>query len=269
MSAEAPRASARQPASSGRYVSWAVGLLLLLAYLPALAGTDVLDAWSREDGPVESLGALAFLAAAIVFAAVYRLSRRGPQPWWTARVIAGHPGYLALCVVMFVVCMEEISSGQRILGIRTPEAIARVNRQRQLNLHNLDWFHGHDRNHQRKSAMELTHNMDRLFSGFNVLLGVLVPLAYRREKWRGALDRLGAPILPLATGLLFVGSYVLSKFLERFAPRHGIVEIKECNAALIWLGLALLALLAAREQAASATVAAANAAAQPALSSAS
>ena len=269
MSAEAPRASARQPASSGRYVSWAVGLLLLLAYLPALAGTDVLNAWSREDGPVESLGALAFLAAAIVFAAVYRLSRRGPQPWWTARVIAGHPGYLALCVVMFVVCMEEISWGQRILGIRTPEAIARVNRQRQLNLHNLDWFHGHDRNHQRKSAMELTHNMDRLFSGFNVLLGVLVPLAYRREKWRGALDRLGAPILPLATGLLFVGSYVPQQVpgALRAAARDRRDQGVQRRAHLAGPGSARAA--GGARVGGPATVAAASAAAHPALSSAS
>ena len=51
--------------------------------------------------------------------------------------------------------------------------------------------------------MALTHNMDRLFSGFNVLLGVVVPLACRREKWRDALDRLGAdtPTLLASLGL--------------------------------------------------------------------
>jgi hypothetical protein len=248
MSAEARGASARWPASTGRYLSWAIAVLSILAYLPALAGPDVYRAWTREDGPVESAGAIAFLAASLLFGAVYRISRRGPQEWWTRRFVAGHPGYLALCAVMLLVCMEEISWGQRLLDFKTPDAIARVNRQRETNIHNLEWFHGHDRSHQRKGSLELTHNMDRLFSAFNVALGILVPLACRRERWRRVVDRAGAPILALGVGLLFMGNYALSKILERFAPRHGIVEIKECNAALIWLALGILALLAALER---------------------
>src|SRR5262245_1925751 len=38
-------------------------LVLVLTYVPALAGRDVLLAWGHEDGPVESLGAAAFLVA--------------------------------------------------------------------------------------------------------------------------------------------------------------------------------------------------------------
>ena len=246
MGTEVPRASAGRPGSAGRYVFWALVLLLLLAYLPVLGGRVLQRAWTREDGPVESAGALAFFAASCAFGAVYRASRRGGRTFWTARLFKGHPGYLALCAALFVVGMEEISWGQRVLGLKTPDAIARVNRQRELNLHNLEWFHGHDRNHQRKSALELTHNMDRLFAAFNIAVGVLLPLGWRLPPWRPWLERVGAPVLTLAVGLLFLANYAASKFLERLAPRHAVVEIKECNAALVWLGLGVLAWLACR-----------------------
>ncbi len=42
--------------------------------------------------------------------------------------------WLLLC---FVACGEEVSWGQRILGIETPEYIAKHNKQGEFNLHNL------------------------------------------------------------------------------------------------------------------------------------
>jgi hypothetical protein len=227
-------------------VFWTLVVFSALMYAPVLAGPAALHAWAHEDGPVESIGALAFLAGSFAFGAVYRRSRRGGREWWTRRLFRGHPGHLALCAILFLACMEEISWGQRLLGLETPEAIARVNRQREINIHNLSWFHGLDQEHHRKGNLELSHNLDRLFSAFNVTLGVLLPLLYRRERVRALLDRLGAPALALGVGTLFLGNYAVSKVLERFAPRHGIVEIKECNAALIWLGLGVVAWLASR-----------------------
>ncbi|HET9314084.1 MAG TPA: hypothetical protein VFQ51_00785 [Vicinamibacteria bacterium] len=222
-------------------------LVLVLAYVPALAGREVLRAWGHEDGPVESLGAAAFLAASVVFGAAWWRSRRSGREWWTRRLLRGHPGYFALCAILFVACMEEISWGQRVLGFKTPDAIARVNRQGEINIHNLAFFHGLDRDHHRKTSLELSHNLDRLFSAFNIVLGVVLPLAARQEKWRGGVDRLGVPLLSLGVGVLFLANYGVSKVLERFASAHAVVEIKECNAALIWLALGVVAFLAVRE----------------------
>jgi hypothetical protein len=46
--------------------------------------------------------------------------------------------YMAAALAIFVVSMEEISWGQRILGIDSPEYFLSHNRQKELNLHNLD-----------------------------------------------------------------------------------------------------------------------------------
>lgn len=235
--------------SKRRVVEWmaaAMLIVLALAYLPSLAATDRVRRWTREDGPYESIGAWAFLLASIVFAEVYRRTRTGAgaQKYWTRRWLRGHPGLLLLAGVMLLACLEEISWGQRLFGIKTPEAIARVNHQKETNLHNLEFFHGHGADHKRKSAWELTHNLDRLFSVFNLVLGVAVPLAYRRARFRDPLDRVAAPVLHLEVGALFLLNYAASRVLERFAIPHAVVEIKECNAALVWLTLGLAALLA-------------------------
>lgn len=233
--------------SSRRKVEWlaaAVLAALSLAYLPTLGALDTVRRLTREDGPYESIGAGAFLLAAVAFGAVYWRTRRGPQAgaYWTRRFVAGHPGVLALAAVMLLACLEEISWGQRILHVKTPDAIARVNRQHETNLHNLEFFHGHGQDHKRKSAWELTHNLDRLFSVFNVVLGVAVPLAYRSVRFREPLRRSAVPVLSLEVGSLFVVNYLASRVLERFSIPHSVVEIKECNAALLWLtlGVAML-----------------------------
>ncbi len=50
---------------------------------------------------------------------------------------------LAFAILFLFVAMEEISWGQRIFGIETPETIAEINEQDELNIHNLhtDLFH--------------------------------------------------------------------------------------------------------------------------------
>ena len=233
---------------SRRFVHVLAGVslvVLALAYLPSLADPASVRRWTKEDGPYESVGAWLFLLAAAVFALAYRRSRRDARAraYWTRRFILGHPGLLALACVLLLACLEEISWGQRLFGIRTPDAIARVNRQRETNLHNLEFFHGHGQDHKRKSGWELTHNLDRLFTVFNMTLGVALPLAYRRARLRAPLERSALPILTLTVGALFVVNYGASKVLERLVREHAVVEIKECNAALVWLALGVAELV--------------------------
>ncbi len=46
------------------------------------------------------------------------------------------PGYILMSLVLFFIGMEEISWGQHLFGIETPGAIAHVNAQTEINLHN-------------------------------------------------------------------------------------------------------------------------------------
>jgi len=87
----------------------------------------------REDGIVEWA---TFLCAALAaWGAAFVAHRR-----WSA----GRQGQMILfalvAMTMALIAGEEISWGQRILGIETPEALRNVNRKSEINLHNIGDF---------------------------------------------------------------------------------------------------------------------------------
>ena len=77
-----------------------------------------------------------------------------------------------LGIVFFVGLGEEISWGQRILNIETPEAIKEINAQGELTIHNLEWFGG-------ESFWAKFLSIDRLFSLFWFSFCFIVPIPYR------------------------------------------------------------------------------------------
>lgn len=83
-----------------------------------------------EDGPVETLSFLLLLTAVgLFFITAVKLGRSRRS----GRVAA--TGAVLLALVLFLVAMEEISWGQRYLGIETPPSFA-INDQGETNLHN-------------------------------------------------------------------------------------------------------------------------------------
>ena len=72
----------------------------------------------REDGPVECATSLAYLGAGCVAWLVARgLRRRGERALWAL--------WSLLALALVLVCLEEISWGQRLFGVQTPEVLAR------------------------------------------------------------------------------------------------------------------------------------------------
>jgi len=113
-------------------VLYAYGIALLLVDEPAF------QVLVREDGLVEWL-TVAALAAAFVCALVRRAALRRAPGSKPARTV-----WLVLAVLFVFGALEEISYGQRILGIETPgflirsgEADAFYNRQGEITIHNL------------------------------------------------------------------------------------------------------------------------------------
>jgi len=150
-----------------------------------------------EDGPVESLGALASLAAALLFATA-AIGRSGRRRFWL--VI-----WTLATIFLFG---EEISWGQRVIGIETPDWFARRNEQQELNLHNLS-----------VSGWGGLHNfIEPLFLVALFLYLAAFPLLARREgrfaRWlRGWKLPVASRRLATATfGLFFV--FVLASFLS-------------------------------------------------------
>ena len=81
----------------------------------------------REDGPVEYLTAVVFLAGGMVAAvAAYRA-----RDWQTQTAVA------LLAFALLFAGFSEISFGQRLLGLETPEALREINRQQEISIHNI------------------------------------------------------------------------------------------------------------------------------------
>lgn len=83
-----------------------------------------------EDGLFEYLTALFFLIASFFFSLAYFNARDSLGAYMNAVI-------LALAGLCFFTGMEEISWGQRILGIDTPDAMREINYQEEITLHNL------------------------------------------------------------------------------------------------------------------------------------
>ncbi|KSV76508.1 hypothetical protein N185_15240 [Sinorhizobium sp. GW3] len=113
---------------------WMLAVLMALVFVADPLGFSLL---AREDGLVEWASALLIFVASgfFAFAAVGQVrvarSGMGRRAWMAAAFAA----LLALC--FFVVGMEEISWMQRVFGIATPEGLLALNKQQELNLHNI------------------------------------------------------------------------------------------------------------------------------------
>jgi hypothetical protein len=158
-----------------------IGFVVLAVMLVAHLLIDRQGAllFAEEDGPLEMTTALLYLAAAWVNV---RLASRFRGIAWT-RV-----GLLGLAALFFLVAMEEISWGQRLLGFSTPEALDTFNVQSEFNLHNL-WS---------------TSLNNAIGLGVTFILLVVLPIGYRRSpRCRRLCDALGAPVAPVTIAWLY------------------------------------------------------------------
>ena len=119
--------------SDDQFFQWSIVIappvfcVLLLAL--ALTNEGVYDFLTREDSILEYIQVI-FFAAAMFYAGAlaYRLFSTQKLFWAMA--------YGLLAFLLFLVVGEEISWGQRLLGISTPEYIAAENSQGEINIHN-------------------------------------------------------------------------------------------------------------------------------------
>src|SRR5258705_7257466 len=157
-----------------------------------------------EDHVVEWSQFVAILAASVVFALAARRARQ-----------AGRRGLAILFILVaagaFVVAGEEISWGQRILGLETPEALKDINHQGEANIHNI-------------MSLQRVFNLGELLVG---LYGFAIPLlwASRAVRDRLRLDRIRLdPLLipPLCLGVLFLLPFAYRAFRAVLLPVSGV-----------------------------------------------
>jgi len=204
-----------------------------------------LDALTVEDGWFESLTAVLFLAASIILLVAFVRDARGNDLglFRTKRNVF----YLLLAVLFFFGFGEEISWGQRLLHLETPTAIAEHNLQGELNLHNLELFHGKTEQGVKKGGLSEWITAGRLFQvfwvGFCLAIPLLAKASRRLSEW---LKRINLPVVPLWLGGLMLATYLLSRLtalLVAPALNHGVVEVKESNEALVFALIAVFFLV--------------------------
>lgn len=131
---------------------------------------DTLEWVSQEDGIVEYATAILYLVCTVLFVQAGR--QAGFNRLWN----------WGLAALVFFVAGEEVSWGQRIIGLQTPEGLHAVNVQGEFNLHNIDGIH----QHIRMAAML-----------FVLVVCFAMPFGHRfLPQARALLERLRMPIFP-------------------------------------------------------------------------
>jgi hypothetical protein len=215
------------------------GVVLLSFSVFFLFNEQTVAALCDEDSFFESLGAVGIFAGSILLFVQFWKDRLGNDLF----LLKTTRNYflLLIALVFFVGAGEEISWGQRIFGVETPQLFQKENAQHEINLHNLRVLGAFDEHGVKKTGFSELSTMNGMFNVFWIFLCILVPLG--TKVWRRLSDfftRVNVPILPMWIGILLILTYVVSKLLEPGRSRqmqHAIVEVKECGFELL-LGVA-------------------------------
>ena len=214
-------------------------LYITLAYPVLATGNNGVAAMLPEDHYFENVGAISLFVTSILFFYGFLLARKSLDRIWVALV--KQMVYLGLALLFFFGAGEEISWGQRIFGFKTPQALAQVNKQDELNLHNL-------------TVMENSKffTADRMFDVFWFLFGVLIPaialVAPAFKRFAGKF----MPIVYWGMGFLFLYNFLWAKLakiffrtvytFDKISLVQAIQEVKESNYAVIFILVALYAI---------------------------
>lgn len=175
----------------------------------------------REDKLLESLQALSYLFGS--FACFLGLTRKRKDKMWVFWC-------LFFGCLLFLIFGEEISWGERLLGIRPPQAIADINYQKEMNFHNINGVY---------------QNLKLVIGLFFVAFCYLLPVTnLLNQKCRQLFQRLQLPIfsptsiLAITIGLLFMTIprvIVRTTGIMTIDDTFPLDEVGEFYVALSWL----------------------------------
>ncbi|MEN9564262.1 MAG: hypothetical protein RIR73_2506, partial [Chloroflexota bacterium] len=181
----------------------AVAFLVVFAYSPLFTSEAVLDAFAREDSIFETLSPIYLFVCCVLLGIAWWREKKNIASYrfhWVFRL-----SLLAFAMVFFVAAAEEVSWGQRIFGIETPNLIKDVNVQKEITLHNLILFQGED--------AILPVSFDQLSAVFSLMFGFGLPIGnWILKRFKLGVETL-MPIMPLMVGWLMPLNYALQKFL--------------------------------------------------------
>jgi hypothetical protein len=174
--------------------------------------------WIREDGLAEWLTFAVLLTMAVFSFVMSRAISRSERESPAMGV------WLFIGFLFLFGAMEEISWGQRVLGIESPEWFLKHNAQGETNFHNLVIY-----------GVKINRFV------FGTVLGILigiyllaVPLLYHlNQRFQDSTDRWGIPIAQNYQILLFIAVVILVEFHLDLAKKAG--ELRELASSYIFL----------------------------------
>ena len=183
-----------------------------------------------EDGFFEYLTAVLFFLASILFLVV-ALKKRN---LWFA----------GLFLLLFVGAGEEISWGQRLLGIETPQELKKVNVQGEITLHNLELFNRENFDKSVKTGWQKFLTINTVYRVFIMIYGVIIPVFALFSPFILSLfQRIKIPIIHAWIGIYFFLSWIAFRVMnicclgadDFFAAE----EIFECLTGWVWFFAAI------------------------------
>lgn len=218
----------------GSFLYVAIIIYIIAGFSTLIAGDQLADMLFDEDKYFENMGAIGFFVTSLVFLYGFiktlKLKSAGVYFYFRLAILFG------LFFLFFFGGGEEISWGQRIFNIQTPESLSKINTQDETNVHNIGLF-------------ENKIHFETIFDMFWVSLTLALPLVVKFNKTIGAfLDKFfSTPRIYI--GLLFLFNYLWAKVATiLFKSQYGfellpfvqaVQEVKESNYALLFVLVAI------------------------------
>lgn len=159
----------------------------------------------REDGPLENIATACVLFASLLFLLAYFVHRSSKNLF-----------FLLFSMILFVLFMEEISWGQRIWDLQTPDIFQQNNAQKEINLHNFKGIY--------RVINEIMYVcLEFYLLGIALLVVVFKPLHTLFVKLR-------VPIPSLATGfLIFINGLLFTYFFKFTLGSYNLLGMRVVN----------------------------------------
>jgi len=197
------------------WIAAIVAVLLIIPYfLLFVTGVEKQAGLFEEDGLFENASALSFLVSSLIFLLLFfKISKPGIK---FSRLKIGHYVLLIFSFLFFLFAGEEISWGQRIFNIETPELLKEINVQREINLHNIRIFDVTDTDGLHpKHGLARMITANRMFSLFWFFFCVVIPVLNRSNRlFTGWIKKTAFPVVPLWISVLFLLNFAVSKAIQ-------------------------------------------------------
>lgn len=190
------------------------GIVLASGFILFYTSKSLFDQYVQEDGMVEWLTVAGLLAGSVVcFSRFKKLFFKRSRLFLLVTFCLG--------LFLFFSSGEEISWGQRILGIKSPEYFEKNNAQHETNLHNLV-----------VSGIKINKLVFSLMLVIGLCLYlVFVPVLYRKNQAvQKIINDAGIPVPRLYQVISFLLLFVLTSLI----PHGKKAELLECSGALLF-----------------------------------